>query len=101
MTSKESKLLYMNVVASLFTWAVLAGITVLPTVSAFIRNSRALEAIERAGTIFLNTVEDIPPLVAGGAAPETFTTLTPAGLTPTGLKPAGPQSPPFLETWDN
>ncbi|KFY80541.1 hypothetical protein V499_00616 [Pseudogymnoascus sp. VKM F-103] len=66
MTSKESKLLYMNVVASLSTWAVLAGITVLPTVSAFIRDSRALEGIEKAGNIVLNTVEDIPPLVAGG-----------------------------------
>ncbi|KFY50505.1 hypothetical protein V495_00221 [Pseudogymnoascus sp. VKM F-4514 (FW-929)] len=66
MTSKESKLLYINVVASLSTWAVLAGITVFPTVSAFIRNSRALEGIERAGNIVLNTVEDIPPLVAGG-----------------------------------
>ncbi|KAL5344425.1 hypothetical protein ACLOAV_010685 [Pseudogymnoascus australis] len=70
MTSKESKLLYINVVTSLLTWTILAGITVLPDVSAFIRNSRALEVIERAGNTVLNTVEDIPPLVAGGVSRE-------------------------------
>ncbi len=58
------KLLYANMLV-LFTW-LLAGLVILPVIFASIRNSRALDGIQRAGKAVFSAVQDSPLLVVAG-----------------------------------
>jgi hypothetical protein len=59
-------ILYANMLASLFTWLILAGFVVLPVTFASIRNSRALDEIGKAGKTVFGTVQNVPFLWAAG-----------------------------------
>ena len=53
-------ILYANMLASLFTWLLLAGFTVLPVTFASLRNSRAVSGIGKAGKTVFSAVQNIP-----------------------------------------
>lgn len=53
-------ILYTNMLASLFTWLLLAGFIVLPVTFASIRNSHALDDIGKAGRVVLRVVQNVP-----------------------------------------
>ena len=57
---------YRNVLASLFTWLLLAGFIVLPGTFASIRNSQALNRIGKAGKIVVQAVQNLPLLWVAG-----------------------------------
>jgi hypothetical protein len=48
------KILYANILTSLFTWLLLAGFIVLPVIFALIRNSRALNDMGKAGKVVIS-----------------------------------------------
>ena len=52
-------ILYANMLASLFTWLLLAGFTVLPVTFASLRNSRTLNEIGKAGKAVFGAVQNI------------------------------------------
>jgi hypothetical protein len=53
-------ILYTNMLASLFTWLLLAGFMVLPVTFSSLRTSRALNGLGRAGKIVIGAVQNIP-----------------------------------------
>jgi hypothetical protein len=53
-------ILYMNILASLFTWLVLARIVVIPVTFALVRNSCALDEIGKARNAILGAIQNIP-----------------------------------------
>ena len=59
-------ILYANMLASLFTWLLLAGFIVLPVTFASIRNSRALDDIGKARKVVFGAVQNIPFLWVAG-----------------------------------
>ena len=61
-------ILYANMLASLFTWLVLAGIVVIPMTFASVRNSHALNEIGKAGNAILGAIQNIPFLWVSGAS---------------------------------
>ncbi|KAH8758836.1 hypothetical protein BGZ57DRAFT_771051 [Hyaloscypha finlandica] len=60
------KILYANMLASLFTWLLLAGFIVLPATFASIRNSRALDGMGKAGKAVIGATQNIPLLWIAG-----------------------------------
>jgi hypothetical protein len=60
------KFLYANMLASLFTWLLLAGFIVLPATVTSIRNSRALDGMGRAGKAVIGATQNIPLLWVAG-----------------------------------
>ena len=60
------KILYANMLASLFTWLLLAGFIVLPATFASIRNSRALDDMGKAGKVVISAAQNIPLLWVAG-----------------------------------
>jgi hypothetical protein len=59
-------ILYANMLASLFTWLLLAGFIVLPVAFTSIRNSRALDDIGKAGKVVFGVVQNVPFLWVAG-----------------------------------
>jgi predicted histidine transporter YuiF (NhaC family) len=59
-------ILYANMLASLFTWLLLAGFMVLPVTFASLRSSRALNGIGKAGKAVFGAVQNIPFLWLAG-----------------------------------
>lgn len=53
-------ILYANMLASLFTWLLLAGFIVLPVTFASLRSSRAVSGIGKAGKAVFGAVQNIP-----------------------------------------
>jgi ABC-type phosphate/phosphonate transport system permease subunit len=66
MKTEMPKILYANMLASLFTWFLLAGLIVLPMTFASIRNSHAPDSIAKAGKVLFGVVQKIPLLVIAG-----------------------------------
>ena len=60
------KILYANMLASIFTWLLLAGFIVLPATFASIRNSRALDGMGKAGNVVISAAQNIPLLWVAG-----------------------------------
>ena len=46
--------------ASLFTWLLLAGFIILPMTFSLIRNSRALDDIGKAGKVVFGAIQNLP-----------------------------------------
>jgi hypothetical protein len=59
------KIMCANMLASLFTWLLLAGFIVLPATFASIRN-RALEDVGKTGKVVISTAQNIPLLWVAG-----------------------------------
>jgi hypothetical protein len=53
-------ILYTNMLASLFTWLLLAGFIVLPVIFNSLRNSHAIDSIGKAGKAVFGTVQNVP-----------------------------------------
>ncbi|KIM93129.1 hypothetical protein OIDMADRAFT_138373 [Oidiodendron maius Zn] len=53
-------ILYTNMLASLFTWLLLAGFMVLPVTFSSLRTSRALNGLGITGKIVISAVQNIP-----------------------------------------
>jgi hypothetical protein len=56
------KILYANMLASIFTWLLLAGFIILPATFALIRNSHALDGMGKAGKVVISAAQNIPLL---------------------------------------
>ena len=53
-------ILYANMLASLFTWLLLAGFVVLPVTFASLRSSRTVNDIGKAGKLVIRIVQNMP-----------------------------------------
>jgi hypothetical protein len=60
------RILYANMLASLFTWLLLAGFMVIPVTFASLRSSRALSSIGKAGRDAFNAIQHMPFLAIAG-----------------------------------
>jgi hypothetical protein len=56
-----------RVLASFFTWLLLAGVLIFPGVLTSLRNPNALNGMNRTGKTILKTVQNLPLLVIAGS----------------------------------
>jgi hypothetical protein len=67
LTIDALRIVFLNLIANLLTWVLLAGIKALPTTLASIHESNVVGDITRAGNILLSAVTDVPLIAAAWA----------------------------------